>query len=211
MKTKDNFSYILSLLQFLSENPGIEDLTPEMEQKILKEQPQWQSYLEQQGDILKRAIIVFKNYDKTGILQKFFKDFETIRSNFSDKIFQELLDCAMIAYEQGVYQDAFLMFSFITTYYPLRFRVYLYLGKVVQELYGLTEASTFYKTTTNLFKEAELFFMAAECEMLQNRTSEAKAYLENAQVLLEQKSNLSEYEIELKTRIDEVLNLIQQL
>ena len=208
---KDNLSYVFSLLQFVSENPGVEDLTPEMEQKILKDQPKWQNYFVEQGNIIKRAIVVFKNYDKQGKLKKLFKNFETEKSNFSDKNFLALSECALEAYEQGVYQDAFSMLSFITTYYPLRYKPYLYLGKVVQELYGLAEASTFYKTTTNLFNEAELFFMAAECEMLGKKADEAKNYLEKALNALNQKTNLSQDDMELKARIEELLNLMDQL
>ena len=208
---KDNLSYVFSLLQFVSENPGIEDLTPEMEQKILKNQPKWQNYFVEQGNIIKRAIVVFKNYDKQGDLNKLFENFETEKSNFSDKNFLSLSQYALEAYEQGVYQDAFLMFSFITTYYPLRYKPYLFLGRVVQELYGLGEASTFYKTTTNLFNEAELFFVAAECEMHNNNVAEAKIYLEKALNALNQKTNLSDVDTELKQRVKELLDLINQL
>lgn len=208
---KDNLSYLFSLLQFIGKNPGVKDLTPQMEHEILKNQPKWQLYLKEQGETLKRAIIVFKNYDKTGELNKFFENFETIKSNFSDKIFLNLMECAKEAYDQGVLQDAFLMFSFITTYYPLQYRVYIYLGKIVQELYGSAEASTFYKTTTQLFPEAELLFIAAECEMQQDNTTEAKNYLEKAQKTLTQKGDLTEFDTELKTRVDELLKLIQQL
>ena len=208
---KDNLSYVFSLLQFVSENPGIEDLTPEMEQKILKNQPKWQNYFVEQGNIIKRAIVVFKNYDKQGKLKKLFENFETEKSNFSDKNFLSLSQYALEAYEQGVYQDAFLMFSFITTYYPLRYKPYLYLGRVVQELYGLAEASTFYKTTTSLFNEAELFFVAAECEMLGKKVDEAKNYLEKALNALNQKTNLSDVDTELKQRVEELLDLMNQL
>ena len=209
---KDNLSYVFSLLQFISENPGIEDLMPEMEQKILKNQPKWQKYFVEQGSIIKRAIVVFKSYDKRGKLKNLFKNFETEKSNFSDKNFLALSEYALKAYEQGVYQDAFLMFSFITTYYPLRYKAYLYLGRVVQELYGLAEASTFYKTTTNLFNEAELFFVAAECEMHNNNNvTEAKCYLEKALNALNQKTNLSDVDTELKQRVEELLDLMNQL
>lgn len=208
---KDNLSYLFSLLQFVSENPKVEDLSPEMEQKILKDQPKWQNYLEQQVDIIKRAIVVFKNYDKQSDLSKLFENFETVKSNFTDKIFLNLLKHALGAYDRGLYQDAFLMLSFITTYYPLRYKPYLYLGKVVQELYGLGEASTFYKTVTNLFNEPELFFVAAECEMHNNNVTETKNYLGKALAVLNQKTDLSEYDEELKTRVEELFNLIQQL
>lgn len=208
---KENLSYLFSLLQFVCENPEVESLTPEMEQKILKDQPKWQNYLEQQSDVIKRAIVVFKNYDKQGELNKLFENFETEKSNFTDKRFLSLLKHALDAYEREVYQDAFLMLSFITTYYPLRYKPYLYLGKVVQELYGLGEASTFYKTTTSLFNEPELFFVAAECEMHNNGVAEAKNYLEKALVALNQKTDSSEYDKELKMRVEELLNLIHQL
>lgn len=208
---KDNLSYVFSLLQFVSENPSVKDLTPEMKQKILKNQPQWQNYFVEQGKILNNAITLFKTYDKRGKLKNLFKNFETEKSNFSDKNFLVLTEYALEAYQQGIYQDAFLMLSFITTYYPLRYKPYLFLGKVVQELYGLAEASTFYKTTTNLFNEAELFFVAAEYEMLAKNVDEAKNYLEKALNALNQKTNLMQDDMELKQRVEELLDLMNQL
>ena len=195
---KDNLSYLFSLLQFASENPNVENLTPEMEKKILQDQPKWQNYFVEQGKLIKNAIIIFKSYDKKGRLNKLFESFETVKSNFSDENFLELSKCALDAYERGVYQDAFLMFSFITTYYPLRYKSYLYLGKIVQELYGLAEALNFYRTTTNFFNEPELFFVAAECEMLSNHVAEAKDYLAKCLKVFNQKAALSDDDKNLK-------------
>ena len=100
------------------------------------------------------------------------------------------------------------MFSFISTYYPKHYKTYLYLGAIVQSLYGLEEAAAFFKTVTSVFPEPDLLFLAAENEFQRENTAEARNYLQKAKDRLSGRNDLTEDEKGLKERIEELLKLL---
>ena len=202
---KDNLSYLLSTIE-LSANIDIGNKKLDnCEFEILKQQPKWQKYLEQQASLLQGAISVFKDYDKTSELKYFWKMLKAKNAQFNEAIFNLLIKYALLAYDRGSLNDAYKMLSFISIYYPMHYKVYVYLGSVVQSLYGFEEATTFFKTITSVFSEPDLLVLAAENEIHRENVSGAHEYLENAEKILSEKTSLTEYDTELKTRIDKLL------
>ena len=123
--------------------------------------------------------------------------------------FKKLMKIALSAYERGVLEDAYKMFCFISTYYSRHYKVYLYLGSVVQSLYGLEKASSFFETTTSVFPEPDLLFLAAENEIQRENRSGARNYLQKAEDIFSGRTILTEEENELKSRIEEILTLLK--
>lgn len=202
---KDNLSYLLSTIE-LSANIDIGNKKLDnCEFEILKQQPKWQKYLEQQAGLLQEAISVFKDYDKTSELKYFWKMLKAKNAQFNEAIFNLLIKYALLAYDRGSLNDAYKMLSFISTYYPMHYKVYVYLGSVVQSLYGFEEATTFFETITSVFSEPDLLVLAAENEIQRENVSGAHEYLENAEKILSEKTSLTEYDTELKARIDKLL------
>lgn len=204
---KDNLSYLLSAIEFVAnvetKNSGLDSC----ESEILKQQPKWQKYIEQQSKLLQEAIKIFKGYDKSDELKYFWQTLKNkeIPNKFS---FKQLIQTALLAYERGTLDDAYKMLSFISAYYPKHYKTYLYLGSVVQSLYGVEEAATFFKTVTSIFAEPDLLFLAAENEIHRENTTGARDYLQKAKEAFIGRSNLTEYEEGLKTRIEELLKLL---
>ena len=57
---KNNLSYLLSTIEFAANVDAGNKALDNCESEILKQQPKWQSYLEQQANLLQEAIQVFK-------------------------------------------------------------------------------------------------------------------------------------------------------
>ncbi|MGX8716573.1 MAG: tetratricopeptide repeat protein [bacterium] len=205
---KDNLSYLLSAIELAANIDIGNKKLDNCEFEILKQQPKWQKYLEQQADLLQKAIKVFKNYDKTGNLKYFWQDLKNQKIQFTEGILKQLLEYALLAYERGNLNDAYKMFSFISTYYPKNYNIYLYLGSIIQSLFGFEEAAIFFKNTTSLFPEPDLLFLAAENEFQRKNTEEARNYLQKAKSVLSERGNLTEYEDGLKSRIEELLKAL---
>ena len=206
---KDNLSYLLSALEFATNVEAGDKSLECCENEILKQQPKWQSYLEQQANLLEEAIKVFKNYDKANELKYFWQMLKTKNVQFNEGIFKQLIQIALQAYDKGTLDDAYKMFSFITTYYPKHYKSYLYLGSIVQSLHGADEAAAFFKTTTSIFAEPDLLFLAAENEIQRENTAGARDYLQKAMDVLSERQGLDEYEAGLKGRIEELLKLLK--
>lgn len=205
---KNNLSYLLSTIEFVSNVETNNSKLDNCESEILKQQPKWQKYVEQQSKLLQDAIKVFKDYDKPGKLKYFWQMSKTKNVQFNEGIFKQLIQHALLAYDRGNLDDAYKMLSFIATYYPCHYKTYLYLGSVVQALYGAEEASNFFKTTTSIFAEPDLLFLAAENEFQRKNTEEARNYLQKAKSVLTERDDLTEYEDELKSHIEELLNAL---
>lgn len=205
---KDNLSYLLSAIELAANIDIGNKKLNNCEFEILKQQPKWQKYLEQQADLLQKAIKVFKSYDKTGNLKYFWQDLKNQKIQFTEGILKQLLEYALLAYERGNLDDAYKMFSFISTYYPKNYNIYLYLGSIVQSLFGFEEAAIFFKNTTSVFPEPDLLFLAAENEFQRKNTEEARNYLQKAKSVLTERDDLTEYEDELKSHIEELLNAL---
>ena len=205
---KDNLSYLLSAIELAANIDIGNKKLDNCEFEILKQQPKWQKYLEQQADLLQKAIKVFKSYDKTGNLKYFWQDLKNQKIQFTEGILKQLLEYAVLAYERGNLDDAYKMFSFISTYYPKNYNIYLYLGSIVQSLFGFEEAAIFFKNTTSVFPEPDLLFLAAENEFQRKNTEEARNYLQKAKSVLTERDDLTEYEDGLKSHIEELLNAL---
>lgn len=205
---KDNLSYLLSAIELAANIDIGNKKLDNCEFEILKQQPKWQKYLEQQADLLQKAIKVFKSYDKTGNLKYFWQDLKNQKIQFTEGILKQLLEYALLAYERGNLDDAYKMFSFISTYYPKNYNIYLYLGSIVQSLFGFEEAAIFFKNTTSVFPEPDLLFLAAENEFQRKNTEEARNYLQKAKSVLTERDDLTEYEDGLKSHIEELLNAL---
>ena len=204
---KDNLSYLLSAIELAANIDIGNKKLDNCEFEILKQQPKWQKYLEQQADLLQEAIKIFKNYDKMGTLKYFWQDLKNQKIQFTEGILKQLLEYALLAYDHNNLNDAYKMLSFISTYYPRHYKVYLYLGSVVQALYGFEEAATFFKNTTSVFPEPDLLVLAAENEFQRKNTEEGRSYLQKAKNVLSERNTLTEYDKGLKTRIEELLNV----
>ena len=205
---KNNLSYLLSTIEFAANVDAGNKALDNCESEILKQQPKWQSYLEQQANLLQEAIQVFKDHDKSDELKYFWQMLKTKNVQFTEGIFKQLIQIALQAYDRGTLNDAYKMLSFIATYYPMHYKTYLYLGSVVQSLYGPEEAATFFKTTTSVFSEPDLLFLAAENEIQRENTAGARDYLQKAEDLLLGHNALTEEENGLKVRIEELLKLL---
>ena len=205
---KDNLSYLLSTIEFAANVEAGKDTLDNCESEILKQQPKWQSYVEQQRELLQDAIKVFKQYDKSDDLKYFWQLLKTKNTDFNEGIFKQLMQIALRVYDRGTLEDAYKMFSFISTYYPKHYKVYLYLGSVVQSLYGAEAAATFFKTMTPIFPEPDLLFLAAENEMQRENTVGARDYLQKAADIFSKRGDLSEDEAGLKVRIEELMKLL---
>ena len=202
---KDNLSYLLSTLEFAANVDAGNKSLDNCEYEILKQQPKWQKYLEQQADLLQKAIHIFKHYDKSDTLKYFWQTLKAKDIQFTERVFNQLIQFAVQAYEEGTLDDAYKMFSFISTYYPKHYKTYLYLGSIIQSLKGPDEAAAFFTTTTSIFNEPDLLFLAAENEIQRDNVSGAKNYLQKAAKLLEKHNNLDAYETGLKARIEDLL------
>lgn len=206
---KDNLSYLLSTIEFTSNLETGHRTLDQCSDEIFKEQPKWQKYLEQQNTLMKEAIKTFKTYDKARDLKYFWPMLKIKIIGFNNDIFEQLIKIALLAYDRGTLEDAYKMFSFISMHFPMHYKVYLYLGTVIQSLYGPEEAAPFFKTITSVFAEPELLFLAAENEVQRENISDAMDYLQKAENILSTQNNLTEEENELKTRIEELLNLLK--
>lgn len=204
---KDNLSYLLSTIEFASAIENGSNTLNNYEEAILKQQPKWQQYLEQQSETLQQAIKIFKNYDKTGKLKFFLQSIKTKNVVLNEGVFKDLVQYALSAYDHDNLDDAYKMFSFISTYYPRHYKTYLYLGSIIQSLYGPQQASVFFKTTTSIFTEPDLLFLAAENEVQCENTAGAYDYLQKAENILLERSHLTEEEEGLKIRIEELLKI----
>lgn len=205
---KDNLSYLLSALEFAANVETGNKKLDDCERAVLSQQPKWQSYLEKQANLLQEAIQLFKNYDKSNELKYFWQMLKTQDVQFTEGVFKQLVQFALQAYERGTLDDAYKMLSFISTYYPKHYKTYLYLGSIVQSLYGPEEAAAFFKTTTSIFAEPDLLFLAAENEIQRENATNAEDYLKKAKDILIKRSNLDAYEMGLKARIEELLKVL---
>ena len=206
---KNNLSYLLSTLEFAANVETNHTPLEHCENEILKQQPKWHKYLEQQANLLQEAIKVFKNYDKANELKYFWQMLKVKNVQFNEGIFKQLIQIALQAYDKNTLDDAYKMFSFIATYYPNHYKTYLYLGSIVQALYGPDEAATFFKTTTSIFAEPDLLFLAAENEIQRKNIAGARDYLQKAMAILSEQKSLDTYEEGLKTRIEDLLKLFK--
>ncbi|MGX8716571.1 MAG: hypothetical protein ACSW8C_01110 [bacterium] len=204
---KDNLSYLLSAIELSADIDAGNKKLDNCEFEILKQQPKWQKYLEQQANLLQEAINVFKDYDKTNELKYFWKMLKAKNAQFNEVIFNILIKYALLAYDRGSLNDAHKMLSFISTYYPMHYKVYFYLGSVIQSLHGFEEAATFFKTITSVFSEPDLLILAAENEIQRENISNAHEYLKKAEKILSERTSLTEYETELKERVDKLLKI----
>gem|GEM_PF-7011000 len=75
-------------------------------------------------------------------------------------------------------------------------------------MYGPEEAATFFKTATSVFPEPDLLFLAAENEIQRENTVGARDYLQIAADLFSKRGDLTEDEVGLKVRIEELLKLL---
>lgn len=205
---KDNLSYLLSTIEFAVKVETGNEKLDNCESEILKQQPKWQKFLEQKAKLIQEAIKVFKDYDKSEELKYFWQMLKTQDVQFSDGIFNQLIQIALVAYDRGTLDDAYKMLSFISTYYPRHYKTYLYLGSVIQSLYGVEEAAVFFETTTSVFPEPDLLFLAAENEIQRENIAGARNYLQKAENIFSERTNLTEDELGLKTRIEELLKLL---
>ena len=209
--TKNDLSYLFAVLQSsdLIEDP--DNLSPELKQKIEKDQLIWKAFLDQQGELLREGLSVFKAYDLQGKLVRFFESIDKKRPLGDEKTFLTLVEYALKAYDDGVLKDAYAMLSLIIALYPLHVKPYLYLGDVTQKLHGNEAGARFYKSVTVLFKEPDLLFLAASCEMDLNHVQESKDYLTQAQTALQEKGNLDDVDRELLERINNLIADLQQV
>lgn len=206
---ENDLSFLLSTIELVANVELGSETLDHCESKILKEQPKWQAYLEQQSILLQEAIKVFKAYDTSGCLKHFWQMLKNKKIRLGSSNFKKLMKVALLAYDRDVLEDAYKMFCFISTYYSRHYKVYLYLGSVVQSLHGFEEASSFFKTTTSVFPEPDLLFLAAENEIQRENSSGARDYLQKAEDIFSERAALTEEENELKTRIEEILTLLK--
>jgi len=211
MKSREDLSFLLALIEATNGNNNLKDITPELEQKIIEKKTYYQRYLNDCSSTMSEAVKLFKMYDKDGLLKKFFEKIGKKHYKFDKNLFSNLMKFAMQAYDNGTYQDAYSMLSFISACFPLHNKVYLYLGKSIENTHGNEVASEFYKNVTSVFKDPDLLFLAANCEMSLDNTRKAYEYLSEADKILDEKSSMSEQENDLKSRIEEILNLLNQI
>ena len=83
---KNNLSYLLSTIEFAAKVEAENKTLDNCESEILKQQPKWQRYLEQQANLLQEAIQVFKEYDKAGELKYFWQMLKTKNADFNEGI-----------------------------------------------------------------------------------------------------------------------------
>ena len=93
----------------------------EFEQRINQQENYWTNYLEETKKQLNESIKTFEAYDQKGLLTKFFQKIKT-RKNISPqrlhKAFDTLNQYAFEAFENKTWNDVYLMFLFITVYFP---------------------------------------------------------------------------------------------
>lgn len=204
---KDNLSYLLSTIEFSVNVDAGNKSFDNCEKEILKQQPKWQKYLEEQAKLLQEAVKIFKSYDTANKLASFWLQLKNKKATFSENIFEQLFQLALQAHERGVLRDAYAMFMFISTYYPKHYNTYLYLGSIVQEMHGPDKAAEFFKIITSIFAEPDLLFLAAENEIQREDVASARDYLQKSEAVLSERGELTEYETELKSRIEELLKM----
>ena len=191
---KDDLSYLLSTIEFAANVETGNETLENCEKEILRQQPKWKKYLEQQASSLKEAIKIFKDYDKSDDLKYFWQTLKNREVSFGEDSFKRLIQIALLAYDRGTLDDAYKMLSFVSTYYPKHYKTYLYLGSVVQLLHGVEEAATFFKAVTSIFAEPDLLFLAAENEIQRENTTGARDYLQKAKEAFAERDNPTEYD-----------------
>lgn len=206
-KASEHLSFVFALMDGLGKVGDVKAITPELEQEMIRAQPRWKNYFDECFEVMKDALKLFKKYDKKGLLEDFFAGLNKKKAILNEKTFNILMGYAFEAYDNEVFNDAYILLSFVSACYPLHYKVYLYLGKVTEQLRGNGVASEFYENVTNTFKEPELLFAAANCEMSQDNLDKAKGYLLKAQEVLNAKGVLSDDDSQLKAKVDEILNL----
>ena len=102
------------------------------------------------------------------------------------------------------------MFFFITIYFPLQLSSYSYLGKIIEELKGLDQASEYYTNISQIFQDPELYFRAANCEMNRDNQDKTKEYLLKVKEILDNASSLSEENKKLLSTTNSILELMEQ-
>ena len=211
MKIKEDLSFLLALIEVSNGENNLETVTPELEKEAIEKKVHYRRYLDDCSSTLAEAVKLFKMYDKEGILSDFLENAGVKSYKFDENLFQNLMKFALEAYDKETYKDAYTMLNFVSACFPLHNKVYLYLGKSIENVYGNEAASEFYKNVAYVFKNPDLLFLAANCEISLDNTGKAHEYLVEADKILGEKALLSEEESDLKSRIEEILNLLNQV
>ena len=126
------------------------------------------------------------------------------------KAFDTLNQYAFEAFENKTWNDVYLMFLFITVYFPTEAKPYLFLAKATEEIQGLDQASAFYQITCDVLKDPDLYFFAAECELKRDNKDKSKEYLLKIKEMLDNASSLSEEHQELLSDTNDIIETLKQ-
>lgn len=199
----ENLSLLLASFQSAGDFDP-EHLPEDFDQVVERQLPRWRAYLENQAKTLQKAVAIFKSY-ANGKLDYLWDSIAQGNPQLDEPTFERLMQYATQAYENGVLKDAHQMFSLIIAFFPLHLNGYLYLGQTIEQLAGFEEAALFYKSATQLFKAPELLFLAANCALQLSHEDEAKSFLEEALAGLNQRSDASEYDMQLCQHVKDAL------
>lgn len=199
----ENLSLLLASFQSAGDFDP-EHLPEDFDQVVDRQLPKWRAYLENQAKTLQKSVVIFKSY-ASGRLDYLWDSIEQGNPQLDEPTFELLMQYATQVYENGVLKDAHQMFSLIVAFFPLHLNSYLYLGQAIEQLAGFEEAALFYRNATRLFKNPELLFLAANCELQLSHEGEAKSYLEEALTGLNQRDNSSEYNAALCQHVKDAL------
>lgn len=207
-----SFSKNLSALMAINQ---IEDDIPqdELEKRVIQQQGTWINYFKDIRRQLNEALQLFESYDQKKHLSKYIQKIKTKKTlnQYAQSKFLELLtQYAFEAFKNKTWNDAYLMFFFITIYFPFQLSSYSYLGKIMEELKGLDQASEYYASTSQILQDPELYFRAANCEMNRNNQDKAKEYLLKLKEILDNASGLSDENQKLLQETNKILELMEQ-
>lgn len=210
---QSHLATVLSTIQLYQKNGENTIIDEEFEQQVIRQNPIWEKYLLEAKQQLLEAINIFKTYDHKKLLTKFFQKIQQgqlLSANNRKKYYDIVMQYALEAYENKTWNDAYFMLFFITSFFPTYAKPYLLLGQATEEIKGLDQASEFYKSTCELLKDPDFYFLAAECEIKLEHKDKAKEYLTKIKEILGNASGLSDENQELLQGTNEILELIDK-
>lgn len=183
------------------------------EEKITHQKQNWENYFKETVFLLNESIPVFESYDHENHLKPLFQNIKAgkhINARTFPKYLDFMIKYAIKAFENEIWNDAYLMFYFIISYYPNDPKLYIDFGLTLEKIKGLDLASEFYKFTCELFKDPELYLAAAICEGERDNLDKTREYLLKIKEIFSKAATLNNDDQELLNVTNEVLENLEQ-